>query len=126
MKKTLSWLLPALTCIFSAFCLGLFLGRSVSSAPVLVSIPQSSAPTAPATEPVADDTKPDFPININTAGRDELMLLPGIGETFADRIVQYRERNGSFRRAEDLMNIDGIGPKTLESILELITVGGLL
>lgn len=52
------------------------------------------------------------------------MLLPGIGETFADRIVQYRERNGSFRRAEDLMNIDGIGPKTLESILELITVGG--
>lgn len=59
-------------------------------------------------------------INPNTAARDELMLLPGVGEVTANRIIQARP----FQKPEDLLNVEGIGPKTLERIkpfLELLT-----
>jgi competence protein ComEA len=53
-------------------------------------------------------------ININSADRYELMLLEGIGETYADRIIEYRKVNGPFQKPEDLILVKGIGPKTLE------------
>jgi competence protein ComEA len=55
---------------------------------------------------------PGAKINPNTAARDELMLLPGVGEVTANRIIQARP----FRKAEDLLNVEGIGPKTLERL----------
>jgi competence protein ComEA len=51
-------------------------------------------------------------INPNTAARDELMLLPGVGEVTANRIIQARP----FRKAEDLLKVEGIGTKTLEAL----------
>jgi competence protein ComEA len=51
-------------------------------------------------------------INPNTAARDELMLLPGVGEVTANRIIQARP----FRKPDDLLNVEGIGPKTLERL----------
>lgn len=57
-----------------------------------------------------------FPVNVNTAGREELTALPGIGETIADRIVAYRQANGAFRSLEDLDNVKGIGSTTLEKL----------
>ncbi|QQK07666.1 helix-hairpin-helix domain-containing protein [Miniphocaeibacter halophilus] len=60
-------------------------------------------------------------ININSASREELMLLPGIGETRADAILKYREEN-SFKKIEDLMNISGIGEKIFEGLKDLISV----
>jgi len=51
-------------------------------------------------------------INPNTAARDELMLLPGVGEVTANRIIQTRP----FRKPADLLNVEGIGPKTLEKL----------
>lgn len=50
-----------------------------------------------------------FPININTATATELIAVPELGQTLADRIVKYREENGSFDSVDDLKAIEGIG-----------------
>lgn len=61
-------------------------------------------------------------ININRADAWLLQALPGIGETRAQAIVDYRHHVGAFRRSEDLLNVDGIGPGTLDKIEEYISV----
>ncbi len=63
-------------------------------------------------------------ININTAGRVELMELPGIGPTLADRIVKYRRTYGDFLSTEDIVKVYGIGPRTYDKIKYYITVEG--
>ena len=62
-------------------------------------------------------------ININTASIEELDQLPGIGETTAIRIIDYRTANGPFATIEDIINVSGIGTATYEEIKDLITVG---
>ena len=62
-------------------------------------------------------------ININTASIEELDKLPGIGETTAIRIIDYRTANGPFATIEDIVNVSGIGTATYEEIKDLITVG---
>ena len=62
-------------------------------------------------------------ININTASAAELDALPGIGPTTAQKIIDYRNQNGSFINTEDIINVSGIGPGTYERIKDLITVG---
>jgi competence protein ComEA len=62
-------------------------------------------------------------ININTASLAELDSLPGIGPTTAQKIIDYRQQNGPFLNAEDIINVSGIGPGTYERIKDLITVG---
>ena len=54
-------------------------------------------------------------ININTAPAEELMKLEGVGEAYAARIVEYREKNGPFEKIEDIMKVKGIGQKTFEA-----------
>ncbi|MEW5922126.1 MAG: ComEA family DNA-binding protein [Bacillota bacterium] len=61
-------------------------------------------------------------ININTAGREQLESLPGIGAVKAQNIINYRQQNGPFHSIEDLLEVSGIGTKTLEGIRDLITV----
>jgi len=61
-------------------------------------------------------------INLNTAGVEELTALPGIGPSYAKRIVEFREKNGPFKKVDDLLNVQGIGEKTLEKIRERVTV----
>jgi competence protein ComEA len=61
-------------------------------------------------------------ININTADADQLMELPGIGETKAAAIINYRESYGPFTAIEQIMNVSGIGPSTFENLKDLITV----
>lgn len=60
-------------------------------------------------------------ININTANKEELTSLPGIGDSTADRIIQYREAT-PFTKIEDIMNVQGIGESKYNSIKELICV----
>jgi competence protein ComEA len=61
-------------------------------------------------------------ININTAGKNELMTLPGIGEVTAGNIIDYRERNGAFRTIDEIKKVSRIGDTIFERIRELITV----
>jgi competence protein ComEA len=61
-------------------------------------------------------------ININTATLDELDTLPKIGPSIAQRIMDYRTKNGPFKKIEDLKNVSGIGDATFETIKDLITV----
>ena len=65
----------------------------------------------------------DGRININVASRAELMDLPGIGEVIAGRIIEYREKTGSFLRIDDIMKVSGIGEKKFEAMRDMITVG---
>ena len=62
-------------------------------------------------------------VNINTATKDELVGLPGIGEAMAERIVKYREQHGLFLSVDDLSHVKGIGKKKLEKIIPVCTVG---
>jgi competence protein ComEA len=62
-------------------------------------------------------------ININTASQAELQKLPRIGEVVAKRIIDFREKNGKFKKIEDIMKVKGIGEKTFTNIRDLITVG---
>jgi len=61
-------------------------------------------------------------VNLNLAGSATLQTIPGIGPSKAERIIDYRNTNGRFRKIEDIMNITGIGEKTFESIKDYITV----
>ena len=65
-----------------------------------------------------------FPINLNTASRDELMLIDGIGESTADKIIEYRERNGGFASVSQLIEINGIGEAKLEKFRSFLYVEG--
>jgi competence protein ComEA len=67
---------------------------------------------------VADDR-----VNINTAGIDELVKLPGIGETIAQRIIDHRDIIGMYRSIEQLMEVQGIGEAKFNDIRELVTTG---
>jgi competence protein ComEA len=62
-------------------------------------------------------------VNINTASVEELQVLPRIGPVVAQRIVDYREKNGAFEGTAELMNVNGIGEKTFSGLKHLITVG---
>ncbi len=61
-------------------------------------------------------------VNINTATAAELDALPGIGATYAQRIVDYRTQNGPFKKIEDIKKVRGIGDALFEQIKNLITV----
>lgn len=61
-------------------------------------------------------------ININTADKEELMTLSGIGEAKADAVIAYREEHGSFQNIDEIMNVSGIGENLFEKIKEKICV----
>ena len=62
------------------------------------------------------------PVNLNTATAAELESLPGIGVRTAELIIAYREKNGGFKKIEELMNVRGVGEKSFLRLKPLITV----
>lgn len=124
MKKP--WILPvAVTLVFLVGTLCFFLIRNLGSRDIQVnSVP---VPSVSQNETTAQNNHGNLytkKININDATRLELMTLPGIGETLAQRIIDHRSKNGPFQTPQDLCNVEGIGEKKLAQILEYITVGG--
>jgi competence protein ComEA len=65
---------------------------------------------------------PAAPVNINTASETDLETLDGVGPVTAAAIIQYRTQHGPFRSIEDLVDVSGIGPATLEQLRPFITV----
>ena len=96
--------------------------------PDVLKLPALQEPPAPAPAPATAPTPAATPkrsstlVNINTATVQELDGLPGIGEHMAQRIVEYRQKNGPFKRLEDLMSVRGIGEKNFLKLKPLITI----
>lgn len=63
-------------------------------------------------------------VNVNSAGTDELALLPRVGPSVAQRIVDFRDENGPFETVEDLMLVRGIGEKTFALLEPYVTTSG--
>jgi competence ComEA-like helix-hairpin-helix protein len=68
------------------------------------------------------ETKHTGPVRINTAGKTELMTLPGVGEKMAERILLERTERGPFRSVDDLKRVRGIGAKRIEQLKPLVTL----
>ena len=61
-------------------------------------------------------------INVNTAKKDELIILPNVGPVTAERIIRFREDFGVFKSIDDLTRVKGIGPKTLDKLRKYVTI----
>jgi competence protein ComEA len=75
-----------------------------------------------ASAPLSDEERARPPVNINTASAEELEKLPGIGRALAARIIAYRAQYGSFRRAEHLIMVRGIGDRRFRRLRSFVTV----
>jgi competence protein ComEA len=87
-----------------------------------LSIPTASAAQEQASQAGSARTQMAPTVNLNTATAQQLEALPGVGPRTAQRILDYRQKNGPFKRIEDLMNIQGIGEKSFLRIKPLVTV----
>ena len=77
------------------------------------------APLAAQDQPAAKNAQV---VNLNTATAEQLEALPGVGARTAQRILEYREKNGGFKKAEELMNVRGIGEKSFLRLKSLVSV----
>lgn len=114
--------------------LGQVKGETVTNEPVLdVVVPnekkesQSTLSQSQVSQPQTQDTeKQQTPsssvVNINSASAQELDSLPGIGPTYAQRIIDYRTSNGGFKSVDEIKNVKGIGDKTFEKFKDKITI----
>lgn len=98
---------------------------SASTTQVFVPSPQPKPPATPLPSPAPEPAPPltIFPININTAGHEELQEITGVGPAIAQRIIDYRSQNGQFQTIEDIKNVSGIGDVNFEKMKNEITVG---
>jgi len=63
-------------------------------------------------------------VNINTATKEELTTIKGIGDKRAQEIIDYRKKNGDFKSVDELEKVPGIGPGTMKQIRSQVTVSG--
>ncbi len=84
----------------------------------LAGLPAVAAQSTPPASGVAVQSR----VEINKAPAEEIMTLPGIGESTAKAIVDYRQANGPFGSVDDLIRVKGIGEKKLEAIRDLVVL----
>ena len=85
-------------------------------------VPATGASGEGSQQPAGTASSRDNLVNINTAGKEELMTLPGIGESRAESILTYRNEHGAFLKIEDIMNISGIKEAAFGKIKDKIKV----
>jgi competence protein ComEA len=76
---------------------------ALAPAPVFAAPPAASAPAV-------------APVDVNAASVDQLVTVPGIGKSLAQRIVDFRQKNGPFKSVDELLKVQGIGEKSLEKL----------
>jgi len=120
----------ALTVGFSLFCGGWFASRcsDAQSYPVIaqrrpVLEEEAALPEKSEEGSWPDSLLPGEVIDINTADIYDLQRLPGIGEKRAQDIIDYRTEHGPFRTVDELANVSGIGPVTVENLREYAAAG---
>ena len=96
------------------FVIALLAAMAMGSHHVEAAQQKSSKPKA--------DAAPSAPLNLNTATAAQLQALPGVGAATAKLIVEHRQKNGAFKKVEELMNIKGIGEKSFLKLKPLVTV----
>lgn len=119
-----------LTLLFLVFTFGVHWGAGRMRDSFSISTQKSTGTEAAEAEsiseaPVNTESSVKTPggmVNINTAGKEELMELDGIGEKLAERIIQYREENGAFGSIQDITRVSGIGSGIYGKICDDITV----
>jgi len=106
------WVLLGITAVF--LCVLLLMPRQERSAGITVETEKQASQEEAVPTPEL--------LNLNIATAEELARLPGIDEALAQRIVQYREEHGLFRKIEDIMEVSGIGQGKFDNMKEQITV----
>ena len=118
MKKYIPVVMIMVTVLFIGTAVGFLIARHTSDTTIILA--KHWLKGKDATETVAPESLGK--ININTASLSQLCLLPGIGETTAQKIISYREKVSLFKRIEEIMNVEGIGSSKFENIKDYITV----
>jgi competence protein ComEA len=137
MSNSISKLVRAIAPVVAIGALILAMGGTWSTTPRALAAPVTT-PTTPTKPPANPGTTPDLTsptvrpakkeltgkLNLNTASEEQLMLLPAVGPSKADRIVAWRKKNGGFKRTADLRRVKGFGYRTFKRLEPLLDIKG--
>lgn len=116
------WVVLGLTLLFVLGTLWWFHSTRPQEGVTLVEVSEDRQAVTPVEKPEAPGMLGGEVLDLNTATLSDLTRLPGIGQTKAQAILDWREAHGPFRAVEDLLSVDGIGEKTWETLRPYVRV----